>query len=49
MSAVRPTQLEIVDDQLQISWSDEVIRRYTFREVRDACPCASAVSCSADI
>lgn len=35
-----PTSLKIVDEQLQIAWSDGQVRRYTFRELRDNCPCA---------
>ena len=37
-----PTKLERVgSDQLAIAWSDGEERRYTFRELRDACPCAT--------
>lgn len=36
-----PTSLQIVDDQLQIDWSDGEVRRYSFQELRDACPCAT--------
>ncbi len=35
-----PTALKIVDQQLQIDWSDGQVRRYTFRELRENCPCA---------
>jgi DUF971 family protein len=39
---VQPTQLERAgDDRLQISWSDGQVREYTFRELRDKCPCAT--------
>jgi DUF971 family protein len=38
---VFPAELRIVDDSvLQIIWSDGRKRRYTFRELRDRCPCA---------
>jgi DUF971 family protein len=36
-----PTALEIIEDgKLQIDWSDGQRRRYTFRKLRDGCPCA---------
>ncbi|MBC8877252.1 MAG: DUF971 domain-containing protein [Planctomycetes bacterium] len=36
-----PTALEIIEDStLEIDWSDGERRRYTFRELRDHCPCA---------
>lgn len=39
---VYPTALQLTDDaRLQIDWSDGKSRRYTFRELRDACPCAT--------
>src|SRR5438067_2288363 len=39
---VYPTKLEFAgDDQLRIHWSDGEQRRYTFRELRQACPCAT--------
>ena len=39
---IRPTKLELTgDSRLQIEWSDGVVREYTFRELRDACPCAT--------
>lgn len=39
---ILPTKLELVgDDQLLIGWSDGQQRRYSFRELRDACPCAT--------
>ena len=38
----RPTKLETIeDDKIQISWDDGVVRRYSIRELRDACPCAT--------
>ncbi len=38
----RPTDLQIVEDNaLLIKWNDGQQRRYLFRELRDACPCAS--------
>ena len=37
-----PTELQIVEpDALLIKWSDATQRRYAFRELRDACPCAT--------
>jgi DUF971 family protein len=38
----RPTKIALSgNDGLSITWSDEQVRRYTFRELRDACPCAT--------
>lgn len=38
----RPTQLERTEDRhLVILWSDGQERRYSFGELRDACPCAT--------
>jgi len=38
----RPTDLQIVEDNaLLIKCSDGQQQRYSFRELRDACPCAS--------
>jgi DUF971 family protein len=37
-----PTALEIRDgNRLSIAWNDGTRRDYTFRELRDACPCAT--------
>ncbi len=37
----RPTNIEIVDEHhLQIAWSDGQVRRYSFRELIETCPCA---------
>jgi len=37
-----PTDLQIVEDNaLLIKWSGGQQRRYSFRELRDACPCAT--------
>ena len=37
-----PTDLQIVkDNALLINWSDGQQRRYSFRELRGACPCAT--------
>ena len=37
-----PTNLErISEHELQITWSDGQIRRYTAAELRDRCPCAT--------
>jgi DUF971 family protein len=38
----RPTKLELAgDDRLRIEWNDGMTREYRFRELRDACPCAT--------
>jgi len=37
-----PTNIQLTDDRrIQIDWSDGERRLYTFRELRDACPCAT--------
>lgn len=37
-----PTALKRTDDRkLEIQWSDGVKRRYGFRQLREACPCAT--------
>jgi DUF971 family protein len=37
-----PTKLELADGaRLRITWSDNQVRDYAFRELRDACPCAT--------
>ncbi len=37
-----PTSLKRTGDRkLEIAWSDGVTRRYGFRALRDACPCAT--------
>lgn len=37
-----PTHLELRgENALLIRWSDSTEREYTFRELRDACPCAT--------
>ena len=39
---VYPTKLELVDgNALRVTWSDNEVRDYAFRELRDACPCAT--------
>jgi DUF971 family protein len=39
---VRPAKLGLSGDNgLSITWSDGQVREYTFRELRDACPCAT--------
>lgn len=39
---IQPTKLSLVDqDRLAIDWSDGERRVYSFRELRDACPCAT--------
>lgn len=41
MSA-QPTKLELADEShLQIAWSDGQVRRYSIRELREQCPCAT--------
>lgn len=38
----QPTNLALVgDNRLRIEWSDRQQREYTFRELRDNCPCAT--------
>src|SRR5262249_5896395 len=40
--AARPTKIELRgNDRLHISWDDGQEREYTFRELRDKCPCAT--------
>ena len=40
--AVYPVKLELREQKLLwIEWSDGQHRRYTFQELRDACPCAT--------
>ena len=42
MTRVAPTKLELTgQSQLLITWSDGQRRQYSFRELRDHCPCAS--------
>ncbi len=37
-----PTKLELTPaNRLRITWSDANMREYTFRELRDKCPCAT--------
>src|SRR4051812_28244164 len=37
-----PTKLELTQsNRLRITWSDDQIREYAFRELRDQCPCAT--------
>jgi DUF971 family protein len=37
-----PTKLELTPaNRLRITWSDAQVREYTFRELRDRCPCAT--------
>ena len=39
---VQPSKLErIGEDRLRIAWNDGQVREYTFRELRDGCPCAT--------
>jgi DUF971 family protein len=39
---VCPEKLELVDGmRLRITWSDNQVRDYAFRELREACPCAT--------
>lgn len=38
----QPTKLELIaGNRLRISWSDAQVREYSFRELRDSCPCAT--------
>ena len=40
--APHPTKLELHGaDKLAIAWSDDQVREYSFRELRDKCPCAT--------
>ncbi len=41
MSQLTPVSLKSVDDALLIAWSDGVTHRLTWRQLRDACPCAT--------
>ena len=42
MNTPYPTKLELLGgNQLLIVWSDGQRRQYTFRELRDRCPCAT--------
>ena len=42
MNNTYPTNLSIVEDtRLLIEWSDGQQRYYSFRELRDRCPCAT--------
>ncbi len=42
MTNVSPTALKIVEEnKLLIEWSDGTRRRYSFRQLRDHCPCAT--------
>jgi DUF971 family protein len=42
MMTIYPVGLKIVDERhLQIDWSDGQVRRYSFQELRDHCPCAT--------
>src|SRR2546429_9852317 len=35
-----PTKLKLAPgNRLRITWSDDQVREYTFRELRDNCPC----------
>jgi DUF971 family protein len=39
---INPTKLELAGgNALRITWSDGQVRDYGFRELRDACPCAT--------
>lgn len=40
--SISPTQLQKTSDgHLRITWSDDTVREYTVRELREACPCAT--------
>jgi DUF971 family protein len=37
-----PTKLDLTpSNRLRITWSDTQVREYSFRELRDRCPCAT--------
>lgn len=37
-----PTELDKpTNDRLRITWSDGMVREYTVRDLREACPCAT--------
>ena len=39
---IQPTKIELTpENRLRITWNDGQIRQYTFRELRDNCPCAT--------
>ena len=38
---LRPLKLELAEGRLLMEWSDGERRRYSVRELRDACPCAT--------
>jgi DUF971 family protein len=39
---IQPTKLEVAaDGRLRITWSDNQVREYSVRELRDKCPCAT--------
>lgn len=39
--SVLPTEIARTDNGLEIKWSDHCVTRYTARQLRDACPCAT--------
>lgn len=40
----QPVELTLADPEtLQIAWSDGEVRRYTIRELRENCPCATCI------
>ena len=39
--ALVPRNLKNIGDALEIEWSDGVTQRITWRQLREACPCAS--------
>ena len=41
MAELTPVSLKAVDDALQITWSDGVTHRLSWKQLRDACPCAT--------
>lgn len=42
MTSILPTKLQLLDEtHLLIQWSDGHSRRYSFRELRNNCPCAT--------
>jgi DUF971 family protein len=41
MTELTPVSLKMVQDALEITWSDGVKHRLTWKQLRDACPCAT--------
>lgn len=42
MSEIRPKNMEFCgEDEILIEWTDGLARRYSVKELRDGCPCAT--------